>query len=262
MLQTNDSSSFAHRLAIVLRNSQFTVSAACLFSGLIFQANEIQAQQNIRVHYADETAALPEPGPFQGGTDAIYVGWETTQTEVRMAQLTDLPQVQPSQILSNDLPAPTSSAADDASNAPQQTAPKSKKDGMLSTAEMIGPLRDSQTLFSEIKIKEDYRYLAQTIPDGPRITEQDFSWSPDLTTWASPVFHHRPLYFEQPNLERYGNGCNRYLQPALSSAHFFTSVPLMPYKMLRDPPWQDTYTLGERRPGNLVPMQTGTLINE
>lgn len=43
-------------------------------------------------------------------------------------------------------------------------------------------------------------------------------------------FCHQPLYFEDPNLERCGlaHGC---CQPLFSAAHFFGTIPLLPYKM-------------------------------
>ena len=53
--------------------------------------------------------------------------------------------------------------------------------------------------------------------------------------WQSPAFCHRPLYFEQPNLERYGY-CHGVFQPALSAAHFFATVPILPYKMVVERP--------------------------
>ena len=48
---------------------------------------------------------------------------------------------------------------------------------------------------------------------------------------------YQPLYFEQVNLERYGrnHGC---LQPALSGARFFATIPLLPYAMTVHPPRQ------------------------
>lgn len=46
---------------------------------------------------------------------------------------------------------------------------------------------------------------------------------------------YRPLYFEEINLERYGC-CVGLVQPAISGAHFFGSVALMPYKMAVWPP--------------------------
>lgn len=45
----------------------------------------------------------------------------------------------------------------------------------------------------------------------------------------------RPLYFEEINLERYGETA-RLVQPAVSGAHFFSRVALLPYEMTIRPP--------------------------
>jgi hypothetical protein len=63
---------------------------------------------------------------------------------------------------------------------------------------------------------------------------------------------HRPLYFEDANLERYGNGIGRW-QPIASGAHFFTSVLAMPYKIGVTSPTECDYSMGHFRPGNCVP---------
>lgn len=72
-------------------------------------------------------------------------------------------------------------------------------------------------------------------------------------SWAAPATCHRPLYFEEVNLERYGFSQFGYLQPVASAAHFFATVPLLPYKMTLDPPCECIYTLGHHRPGSCVP---------
>jgi len=41
----------------------------------------------------------------------------------------------------------------------------------------------------------------------------------------------------------------------LSGAHFFATVPLLPYKMAVDPACECIYTLGHYRPGSPVPHQ-------
>ena len=81
-------------------------------------------------------------------------------------------------------------------------------------------------------------------------------------TWISPVFYHKPLYFEQPNLERYGQGTYRFLQPAASSIHFFGTIPLLPYKVLTQHPCEKHYTLGNRRPGNCNPVQRRVVLGQ
>ncbi|NNJ28132.1 hypothetical protein [Alienimonas chondri] len=49
-------------------------------------------------------------------------------------------------------------------------------------------------------------------------------------TLAMPFcFSHRPLYFEDPNLERCGISTGPLTQPIVSGAHFFGTVPLLPW---------------------------------
>ena len=71
-------------------------------------------------------------------------------------------------------------------------------------------------------------------------------------TWRSPNMAHRPLYFEEANLERYGHTHPR-LQPLLSGVHFFSSVAFLPYKSGVTPPTNCQYSIGYNRPGDCVP---------
>ena len=68
--------------------------------------------------------------------------------------------------------------------------------------------------------------------------------------WQAPALCHRPLYFEEPNLERYGHTSRFLTQPFLSGAHFFSSVPALPLKMAIERPHTCRYTLGNGRPGS------------
>lgn len=97
----------------------------------------------------------------------------------------------------------------------------------------------------------------QAAPDGgrpwasdPRLMGgwgwQDFRWLPTLLC-------HRPLYFEEVNLERHGYTTSSCLQPVISGAHFFAVIPALPYKMAVDPPRSCISTLGYYRPGSRAP---------
>lgn len=70
--------------------------------------------------------------------------------------------------------------------------------------------------------------------------------------WEAPAICHRPLYFEDVNLERHGYKIP-IIQPALSAAHFFGRVPLLPYLMVSEPHRDCQYTLGHYRPGDYAP---------
>ncbi len=73
--------------------------------------------------------------------------------------------------------------------------------------------------------------------------------------WDAPGFAHQPLYFEEVNLERYGYGPRhlRAVQPVLSGAHFFATIPVLPYHLGATPVHQSVYALGHYRPGSPAP---------
>jgi hypothetical protein len=68
-----------------------------------------------------------------------------------------------------------------------------------------------------------------------------------LFFWQATNLCHRPLYFQQDYLERDGRSFGP-VQPIVSGVQFFGSVPLLPYRMVRQPPCRCIYTLGESRP--------------
>ncbi len=76
------------------------------------------------------------------------------------------------------------------------------------------------------------------------------SWSPVMFTWTASGLCHKPLYFEDVQLERYGHGLGPWAQPFASAAHFFLTVPILPYKMGLELPDECIYTLGYYRPGS------------
>jgi hypothetical protein len=87
---------------------------------------------------------------------------------------------------------------------------------------------------------------------GPAVENR--SWGTTGYFWLAPGLGYWPLYFEEINVERYGYrvGC---LQPAISAAHFFATIPLMPYKTFVHPPHECVYSLGYYRPGDCAPCQ-------
>lgn len=82
---------------------------------------------------------------------------------------------------------------------------------------------------------------------------EDRQWIPITFTWKASALCHKPLYFEEVNLERYGHTMGPFAQPVFSSAHFFVNIAVMPYKMGIHPPNECRYALGYYRPGNCAP---------
>jgi hypothetical protein len=74
-------------------------------------------------------------------------------------------------------------------------------------------------------------------------------WGMSVSAWEAPAFCHRPLYFEDENLERHGRSLG-LLQPAASAAHFAGRTLAWPYLAGAYPPHECVYTLGRERPGS------------
>ncbi|MBM4091391.1 MAG: hypothetical protein FJ276_18495 [Planctomycetes bacterium] len=71
--------------------------------------------------------------------------------------------------------------------------------------------------------------------------------------WAASGLCHRPLYFEDAMLERYGQQCHPLIQPVASGSRFFLTFPALPYLLAVDPPRPAISTLGSFRPGTPAP---------
>lgn len=74
-------------------------------------------------------------------------------------------------------------------------------------------------------------------------------WGTSDYHWNASLLNHQPLYFEDVNLERHGFSYG-YLQPIVSGAKFFATLPALPYLMTARPPLVPRYTLGETKPGS------------
>ncbi|MEN6449593.1 MAG: hypothetical protein ABFC96_03795 [Thermoguttaceae bacterium] len=82
---------------------------------------------------------------------------------------------------------------------------------------------------------------------------QPRSFAPITFSWTASALCHKPLYFEDVQLERYGHMCGPWLQPFASAGQFFVTIPFLPYKMGVELPNECVYTLGYYRPGNCAP---------
>lgn len=90
----------------------------------------------------------------------------------------------------------------------------------------------------------------------PGMTYANVSGKPSsqkFKTWQAHNFYHRPLYFEQPNVEQHGN--RRSFNNVASPVHFFATIPRLPYKIGEKPPYQRVYTHGQVRPGDYTQFQ-------
>ena len=103
---------------------------------------------------------------------------------------------------------------------------------------------------NRIHLEDVNRQYLATATFGPATRMWDGCYM--VKTWRSPNLAYQPLYFEQPNLERYGIQRGVF-QPVYSGVHFFTSVALLPYQTGVRRPHECEYGLGHYRPGDCAP---------
>ncbi len=78
-------------------------------------------------------------------------------------------------------------------------------------------------------------------------------WPETTVSWKASALCHKPLYFEQPHLERYGHSTGPLSQPIVSAGHFYLTIPTLPYQLALWPPYECIYALGHYRPGSCAP---------
>ncbi len=78
-------------------------------------------------------------------------------------------------------------------------------------------------------------------------------WERTTFSWVAAATYHKPIYFDDDQLERYGHTFGPVTQTTLSAVKFFATVPLVPYYMGVYPPNECIYDLGTYRPGSCAP---------
>ena len=107
----------------------------------------------------------------------------------------------------------------------------------------------------QIYVSEKWGLPVTCAIDDRSFPRRDFT---DTTvTWKASGACHKPLYFEDVQLERYGHEWGPFAQPVISTAHFFGDVIVLPYKMGIHPPNECQYSLGFYRPGSCAPWTVG-----
>lgn len=81
------------------------------------------------------------------------------------------------------------------------------------------------------------------------------SYHPGNRAQRYPIgFLHNPLYFEEPDLERCGNGCG-CATAAVSAVQFLSNTIVLPYRMAADPPCALRRGYGDCRCNQELPCQ-------
>ena len=96
----------------------------------------------------------------------------------------------------------------------------------------------------------------QNYPDECPLWDEQYMarcWAETTYTWKASALCHKPLYFEDVQLERYGHEWGPFVQPVVSAAHFFGTLPILPYKMGLETPDECVYALGYYRPNSCAP---------
>jgi hypothetical protein len=113
------------------------------------------------------------------------------------------------------------------------------------------------------RLRTDRKFLDNSAISDPirsqAVEGTPYLWEESAYTWYSPAFCHSPLYFEQPNLERYGQGPRQPWASPASAGRFLGQVTTLPLAVIWSPPWSRSCTQGHHRPGNLAPWQRKSL---
>ncbi|QDU53610.1 hypothetical protein [Gimesia panareensis] len=96
------------------------------------------------------------------------------------------------------------------------------------------------------------------------------NFTESIYTWEASNVNYNPLYFEDPNLERYGLSRRDVVQPFVSIGRFTGQLIALPYQMSIDPLRKRMYPLGYYRPGeantpkriNGIPWNTKAALTE
>jgi hypothetical protein len=97
---------------------------------------------------------------------------------------------------------------------------------------------------------------AQECPSEIQLSTASFQprlFPPSTYTWQASNIFYQPLYFEDPDLERYGHAWPFFIQPIVSSVRFTAQAVGIPYQMTIDPCCCRVYPLGYYRPGECAP---------
>ena len=145
-------------------------------------------------------------------------------------------------------------------NVPQGTSPPSGttvQDVPHGTAPLV-PCNDQIGLRSIKEISHDIRpTITGELPPECIIESKPYygrHFGQSCYMWTASALSTKAAYFEDVQLERHGHtlAC-KPLQPIVSGAKFFATIPLLPYKMGVTLPNECVYTLGHRRVDSCAP---------
>jgi hypothetical protein len=200
------------------------------------------------------TAAQPESQPRNpfGETPANSLPFETPQIE-RPGIETPADEFQPAvPPLDDPLAMPPGDTPTASEDVIEQERQKAASDCSQSRANLRTKTIDQVILSIAVTGNEGVDF-----PFECSIDQGDWhpgrAWEQTTYLWKASALCHKPLYFEDEQLERYGHSFPPCCQPLVSGAHFFTRLPVLPYCMGVSPPLECEYALGHYRPGSCAP---------
>jgi hypothetical protein len=213
---------------------------------------------------ATNTPSSPNPSTSQYSPDSRP---ETTRETTQPAT----PRKETSSALS-DAPVPNSVVRQPAKTAPNTTTTnRSLPDGLglgssdfssetspLTTINKDTPTQACNVIgFKPInEISCDIKPRPGRLPDECPLAYEPYTgrqFSQTCFQWKASAVCTKGAYFEDVQLERYGHSVCPLLEPVISGAKFFTTIPILPYKAGLTLPDECVYTLGHYRVGNCAP---------
>ncbi|SFJ39194.1 hypothetical protein SAMN05421753_119102 [Planctomicrobium piriforme] len=171
----------------------------------------------------------------------------------------DLPR--PSNGLNNALPPPPTPVEPGMSPIPNEQYP-GEFDTIFQPITRIKPFYDysptAKTRYEYVcpqpkSIPEDQQVRCPNMQPLPERGSTDRYFATTNYCWLASDLYHHPLYFEDVQLERYGQKWPYGLQPIVSLGKFGGQFLALPYQMAFDPVHRPIYALGYYRPGDCTP---------
>jgi len=220
--------------------SVLNIAGIVLLTGSIFGSGWVFGSEIRWAKPANSESAAPTVTPIPAAIP--------TERMIESPSILQVQQTEPIPLPYTRLPVPSSAAVDHA------PIPSDSPQTQQTTIDCISQIK----LKSIRDISHDIRpILSDRLPEEcevDRTPYYDRNFGRTCFMWKASALSTQAAYFEDVQLERYGNTivCPA-LQPVVSGAKFFGTIPILPYKMGVTPPNECVYTLGHRRPGNRVP---------
>ncbi len=145
------------------------------------------------------------------------------------------------------------------SGSARSNASAGHESGDLNTAEKCKSpraLKSIGSITADIGVKPEDLTGKKGLPSECSLGDEPVEprhWRRTIFTWTAAATWHKPVYFEDEQMDRYGHTFGPVTQTTLSAVKFFATVPLVPYYMGVYPPRECIYDLGTYRPGSCSP---------